>query len=76
MREMLVAYGESFPPCSNPTIIIGCKVARVVGHSCIVTACCGLEIGCGEETFVAEHSAGDIVRELLDLFLDVLQKCI
>ncbi len=68
---LLGAYGESFPPGSNPTIIVGCEVTWVVGHSCVVSACCELEVGGGEEVLVAKHSAGDIVGELFNLFADV-----
>ena len=68
---LLDAYGKSFPPSSNPTIIGGCEISWVVEPSCVVTACCGSEVGCGEEVFVAEHSAGDVVGEWFHLFSDV-----
>ena len=65
---VLSAYGKTFPARSNPAIIVGCEVAGVIGHACVVTACCRLEVGCCEEIFVSEHSARDIMGELLDLF--------
>ena len=73
---LLDTYGEFFPPSGNPTIIVGYEVTWVVGHTRVMAACCWLEVRGGEEVLVAEHSAGDVVRELFDLFPDVFQKIV
>ena len=66
--------GERVLCCRNPTIKSCCGVSEIVGHVGIVARYGRLEIGGGKIAFVSEHSTGNVVRKLFDLFSYVFEE--
>ena len=51
-----------------------CKITGVSEASCVVEEDLWSIVGCGEEVIVLEHVTGDVVGELLHLFLNVSEE--
>ena len=51
-----------------------CKVTVIVWHTGVMTTDGGAEIRCREVALVLEHSTGDVVGELFDLFPNVFEE--